>query len=105
MVAFPNSDDDRQRDWQASDSRLHPKFDDDATGPDGASQLGRDRLHCLFRDDLQRLAYDVLGVSQQLGGLGLCISLLQMHYATVLSLSRSSRDSEEKGDKSTFENL
>ena len=72
-------------------------FDNDTTGNDAAKKFAEQYLLPFFHEDVQRLANmvrpvpdfpspgmefcHVLGISQQPGGLALCTSLLQTHFA------------------------
>lgn len=80
----------------ALDYRPSLFFDNDTTGNEAAKRFAEHYLLPLFHEDLQRLANmvrlvpefpspdiefrHVLGISQQLGGLALCTSLLQNHF-------------------------
>ncbi|KAH8786253.1 phosphoribosyl transferase domain protein [Hyaloscypha finlandica] len=84
-------------DLTALDYRPSLIFDNDTTGNEAAKRLAEDYLLPFFHEDLQRLATmvrtvpdfprpgikfrHVLDISQQPGGLTLCTSLLQSHFA------------------------
>lgn len=93
-----NKDSDNSRsNLMALDYRPSLIFDNDTTGNETAKRFAQHYLLPFFHEDLQRLANTVravpdfprlgiefrhvLGISQQPGGLALCTSLLQTHFA------------------------